>query len=97
MIRAVPMIVTIHDMASVLFETGRTLRNNLRQYYFRRGLVRADRVIAVSAATRRDIVNLMGVQPERIRLVYSAPSPQFFQHGRVADARAAGPESRRPT
>jgi glycosyltransferase involved in cell wall biosynthesis len=88
-----PYVVTIHDMASLLFDTGRSLRNNLRQYQFRRGLLRADRVIAVSAATRRDVVNLMGVQPQRIRLVYSAPSPEFFQHGRVADARAAGPET----
>jgi glycosyltransferase involved in cell wall biosynthesis len=88
-----PYVVTIHDMASVLFDTGRSLRNNMRQYSFRRGLLRADRVIAVSAATRRDVLNLMGVQPERIRLVYSAPSPEFSQHGRVADARAAGPET----
>jgi glycosyltransferase involved in cell wall biosynthesis len=88
-----PYVVTIHDMASLLFDPGRSLQNNLRQYQFRRGLLRADRVIAVSAATRRDVVNLMGVPPERIRLVYSAPSPEFFQRGHVADARAAGPET----
>ena len=88
-----PYVVTIHDMASLLFDPGRSLQNNMRQYQFRRGLLRADRVIAVSAATRRDVVNLMGVPPERIRLVYSAPSPEFFQRGHVADARAAGPET----
>lgn len=88
-----PYVVTIHDMASLLFNTQRGFRNQLRQFRFRRGLTRADRVIAVSAATRRDVENLMGVQPERIRLVYSAPSPEFFQHRRVADARAAGPET----
>lgn len=88
-----PYVVTIHDMASLLFNTQRGFRNQLRQFRFRRGLTRADRVIAVSAATRRDVENLMGVPPERIRLVYSAPSPEFFQHRRVADARAAGPET----
>jgi len=87
-----PFVVTIHDMASLLFDTGRGWRNSLRQYRFRRGLLRADRVIAVSAATRRDVENLMGVPPERIRLVYSAPSPEFFQRSHVADARAAGPQ-----
>jgi glycosyltransferase involved in cell wall biosynthesis len=74
-----PYVVTIHDMSSLLFDTRRSWRNKVRQYRFRRGLMRAERVIAVSAATRRDVVNLMGVQPERIRLVYSAPSPEFFQ------------------
>jgi len=28
-----------------------------------------------------------------VRLVYSAPAPEFFQHGRAMDARAAGPRT----
>ena len=73
-----PYVVTIHDMASLLYDQGKNWRNSLRQYFFRRGLLRADTVIAVSASTRRDIENLMGVPRSRIRLVYSAPSPEFF-------------------
>jgi len=80
-----PYVVTIHDMASLLFNTGRGWRNNLRQHQFRRGLTRADRVIAVSAATRRDVENLMGVAPDRIRLVYSAPSAEFFKDRDAGD------------
>jgi len=78
-----PYVVTIHDMSSLLFEKNRSWKNSLRQYRFRRGLLRADQVIAVSAATRRDVENLMGVPPERIRLVYSAPSPEFSRHARA--------------
>ena len=37
----------------------------LRRYRFRRGLVRASRVIAVSEATHRDVENLMGCPGER--------------------------------
>jgi len=66
---------------------------NLRRYAFRRGLLRAAKVMAVSAATRRDVVNTLGVPSERVRLVYSAPAPEFFQHRRAADARAAGPRT----
>src|SRR5262249_39657016 len=83
-----PYVVTIHDMASLLFDTSKSWQNTLRLYRFRRGLLRADRVIAVSASTRRDVENLMTVPPDRIRLVYSAPSPEFFEHKHVADARA---------
>ena len=86
-----PYVVTIHDMASLLFNPQVGFRSHLRQYRFRRGLVRAERVIAVSAATRRDVENLMGVPPDKIRLVYSAPNPAFFKRGPGADARAAGP------
>src|SRR5438477_798584 len=51
----------------------------LRRFRFKRGLVRANRVIAVSEATKRDIENVLGVPPDRIRRVYNAPDPGFFQ------------------
>jgi glycosyltransferase involved in cell wall biosynthesis len=82
-----PYVVTVHDMANLLFDEGRSgLRMQLRRYRFRRGLVRARRVIAVSEATKRDVQNLMGVRPERIRRVYNAPDPGFYEHdGRRVD------------
>jgi glycosyltransferase involved in cell wall biosynthesis len=90
-----PYVVTIHDLSSLLFEKSRSWKNSLRQYRFRRGLLRADQVIAVSAATRRDVENLMGVPPERIRLVYSAPSPEFSGHSRAADQETEEAEQER--
>jgi glycosyltransferase involved in cell wall biosynthesis len=73
-----PYVVTIHDMANLFYEEEASpLRMRLRRYRFRRGLVRANRVIAVSDATRRDIESHMGVPPERIRRVYNAPDPGF--------------------
>jgi len=89
-----PYVVTIHDMASLLFEPAGGLRRDVRRFLFRRGLVRADRVIAVSAATRRDMQKVLGVSAERVRIVYNAPRPEFFAHGPVADARAAGRDAR---
>ena len=75
-----PYVVTIHDMSSFLFGGQTGIKENLRLYRFRRGLVRADRVIAVSTATRRDVENLLGIRPDRMRLVYSAPDPNFLKH-----------------
>ncbi len=85
-----PYVVTIHDMANLLFVEDRVwwLRMQLRRYRFRRGLLRARRVIAVSEATKRDVENLMGVRPERIRRVYNAPDPQFYE-SRQAQPRPA--------
>src|SRR5690348_8622557 len=42
-----PYVVTIHDMASLLFERRSGVRMNVRRFRFRRGLQRANRVIAV--------------------------------------------------
>ena len=75
-----PYVVTIHDMANLYFDEDHTspFRMQLRRYRFKRGLVRASRVIAVSDATRRDVESQMGVPPNRLRRVYNAPDPGFL-------------------
>jgi glycosyltransferase involved in cell wall biosynthesis len=83
-----PYVVTIHDMTNLLFpEMGSDFHMQLRRYRFRRGLERAARVVAVSDTTKRDVENLMGVRPNRIRRVYNAPDPGFLEHDR-----SSGPE-----
>ena len=81
-----PYVVTIHDMSSFLFGGRTGTREDVRLYRFRRGLLRADRVIAVSTATRRDVENLLGIRADRMRLVYSAPDPNFLTTPSDADA-----------
>lgn len=74
-----PYVVTIHDLANLFFEEEASkFRMQLRRYRFRRGLVRAERVIAVSEATRRDCQTQLGIPPERICRVYNAPDPGFL-------------------
>jgi glycosyltransferase involved in cell wall biosynthesis len=84
-----PYVVTIHDLANLFFEEEQTspLRMQLRRFRFRRGLVRASRVIAVSDATRRDVETWMGVPPSRIRRVYNAPDPGFLTTNASAEER----------
>jgi glycosyltransferase involved in cell wall biosynthesis len=77
-----PYVVTVHDMSSLLFTERWQLRKSIRLHLFRRGLLRAERVIAVSAATRRDVENILTIPPDRIRQIYDAPDPRF----RRADA-----------
>jgi glycosyltransferase involved in cell wall biosynthesis len=65
-------------MSSFLYGGVRGLREDYRLYRFRRGLLRADRILSVSEATRRDIENLLKIPSERIQTVYGAPDPRFF-------------------
>jgi len=74
----VPYVVTIHDMASLLFDTRMGLRKATRRAMMRRGLERANSIMAVSEATRRDVRDTLGIPEDRIRLVYNAPNPEFF-------------------
>ncbi len=72
-----PYVVTIHDMSSLLFPQRRDFRYSLHQQRYRRGVVRAARVIAVSNATRRDLESVLRISDERLSTIYSAPDPAF--------------------
>ena len=74
-----PYVVTIHDLANLFFEEETSgARMQLRTFRFRRGLARADRVIAVSDSTKHDVETMLGIPSERICRVYNAPDPGFF-------------------
>jgi glycosyltransferase involved in cell wall biosynthesis len=83
-----PYVVTIHDMATLLFDEApvSAFWQELRRFRFRRGLIRANRVIAVSDSTKRDVENILGVPPARIRRVYNAPDPAFLRDACQASA-----------
>ena len=72
-----PYVVTIHDMSSLLFRRRSDLRGTLHEERYRRGALRASRVIAVSNSTRRDLEAVLPIPPDRIRTIYSAPDPAF--------------------
>lgn len=78
-----PYIVTVHDMSSLLYREDRrnvsAARRTYRLFRFRRGLLRASRVLAVSQATQHDIESLLNIPPERISQIYGAVDPQFLQ------------------
>ncbi|MGE5486848.1 MAG: glycosyltransferase family 4 protein [bacterium] len=79
-----PYVVTIHDMSSLIYGADRH-GHRFRQYMFKRGLERAARIIAVSAATRRDVENILGIPADRIRQIYDAPDPRFLEPRRSGD------------
>lgn len=75
-----PYIVTVHDVGDLVFSSRHGWRDDVALYRLRRGLLRADCVIAVSTATRRDLENFVGIPAERIRTIYNAPDPVFSHH-----------------
>jgi glycosyltransferase involved in cell wall biosynthesis len=78
-----PYVVTIHDLASLFFDEATGMLHAARVFRLKRGLERAARIIAVSGATQRDVVNLAPQAADRVRLIYNAPDPQFLDRNRV--------------
>jgi glycosyltransferase involved in cell wall biosynthesis len=74
----VPTVVTIHDMSLTLYPAFHPLRrvllNRPLMYLAAR---RADAIITVSEAARRDIVRVYGVDAARVHVVHEAAAPSF--------------------
>jgi len=81
-----PYVVTIHDMSTLLFPAhSREVHRTIQEERYRRGALRAARVITVSHSTRRDIENVLHVPTDRIRTIYSAPDPAFIDGDGAGD------------
>ncbi len=86
---AVPTVVTVHDLAALLFAGVKSRRHTLAyRTAVRRSVLRATRVIAVSATTAADAQRLFEVEPGRLRTVPNGIDNAFVPGDRDA-ARAA--------
>jgi glycosyltransferase involved in cell wall biosynthesis len=73
-----PTVMTFHDIAD--FRLRR--RYAWRKWLFRRLVLprtvrNVDHIIAVSQKTRTDIVELLGIPPQRITVIHEAAAPEF--------------------
>jgi glycosyltransferase involved in cell wall biosynthesis len=75
--RACPAVVTIHDLAFLYWPE--ILDAGGRRHYgqVHAAAANADHIIAVSEATRRDVLDLLGVPPAKVTVVPEAADPIF--------------------
>src|SRR2546425_484239 len=81
-----PLVVTVHDLA--VFRHPEAFNRWTRTYSPRlvpRVLAAAHRVIAVSEFTRRELVELIGISDDKIRVVPNAVEDAFTRDGPSAD------------
>lgn len=71
-----PVVVTVHDLIPFIMPRDYPWVRRARILGLRL-LRRADAVIAVSEATRRDVLRLTGTDPERIRVIPEGIAPLF--------------------
>ncbi len=77
----IPSVVTIHDLTFMKFPgfyqpADRIIYTRKVRYACKA----ANRIIAVSNQTKNDLVNLLGVPPEKIEVVYQPISQRFFEN-----------------
>lgn len=79
-LRHAPTVLTVHDLIYALFPA---YHKRLNYWYLTRAMPvycrHATAIIAVSEATKRDLVKLYGVDPSKVTVVYEAASTHFRQ------------------
>ncbi len=71
-------IVTIHDLIFMRHpEYYNWLDTKIYTYKFRQTCLEADHIIAISECTKRDIMELGGVEEDRISVIYQSCAPRF--------------------
>ena len=77
-LRDTPTVLTVHDLIYKLFPA---YHKRLNYWYLNKAMPlfckRAGAIIAVSEATKRDIVKYYGVDPAKVTVVYEAASSHF--------------------
>ena len=80
----IPSVVTIHDLIHERFPAQyNRIDVKIYDHKFRYACTNADRVIAISEQTKRDIIEFYKVAPEKISVCYQSCNPAFSV--RVAD------------
>lgn len=79
-VSSIPHIMIVHDLIPKLFPVylGNS-RKRLYQNLIEKAIRKADRIIAVSKHTEKDIIRLLNVGPEKISVVYNDVDPIYKQ------------------
>jgi glycosyltransferase involved in cell wall biosynthesis len=77
-LRGIPTVLTVHDL---IFELFPDYHKRLNYWYLNRAMPlyveRASAIIAVSEATKRDLVKFYNVDPAKVTVVYEAAATHF--------------------
>ncbi|HUP26924.1 MAG TPA: glycosyltransferase family 1 protein [Chloroflexia bacterium] len=75
-----PVVITIHDLIFLRFpEAFHPAKRTYLKYMTAWSARKADHVITVSEATRRDVIDLLGVKPARVTTAHNGVGEQFVR------------------
>ena len=84
----IPSIVTVHDLIFIRYpQYYKAIDRLLYTWKYRKACRNADRIIAISEATKRDIIQYFGIEADKIDVVYQG-CDDSFKH-QVAEERKA--------
>jgi len=75
-----PKIITVYDLTSQFMKDNFMMHTRLRMgYQIAYAVKNADRIISVSNYTKKDIINILGIAPEKISVIYAGYDDKTFK------------------
>jgi len=75
-------VVTIHDLKYLkyphFFKNFSKIKAKYLEYTMKKGVKKADKIIAVSRSTKKDIINILGIEKNKIRVIYEASNLAMY-------------------
>ena len=76
----IPSVSTVHDLIFLRFpEFYKKIDRKLYFSLAKGSCVRASKILAISQATKEDIVHYLGIAPEKIEVIYQSCNNQFYE------------------
>jgi glycosyltransferase involved in cell wall biosynthesis len=77
--KGIKSVVTIHDLIYLRYpQFFKYIDRKIYDYKFRAACKNADRIIAISEQTKRDIIEYFGTNPDKITVVYQGCDEAFY-------------------
>jgi len=76
----IPAVLTIHDLIFLRFpEFFKKVDREMYEYITRNSCNRADKIIAISAQTKNDLIHYFNIEPAKIEVVYQTLNNLFLE------------------
>lgn len=76
----IPSVFTVHDLIFMRFpQFYKKIDRMFYKFFMVRGCRTATKIIAISQQTKSDLINLCGVDPKKIVVIYQSCNKQFYQ------------------
>lgn len=85
-LRGVAVVMIAYDLIPMRFPQYYGQDQPLLVQRIRRGIERADAIIAISQSTKRDFVEFLGADPSRLHVIYPGADARFHPAGDAAEA-----------
>lgn len=80
-------IVTIHDLKYIkypqFFINFSKIKLQYLKYIIKKGVEKADKIITVSQSTKNDIINLFGINQDKITVIYEASNLELYSNNKL--------------